>query len=378
MDAETFKFKLEGQDPATSARAGKITTSRGEIETPVFMPVGTAGAVKTLCSEDLLALDAKIILSNTYHLVVRPGLDVIEKAGGLHKFMNWNRPILTDSGGYQVFSLKETRKVTDEGVEFRSHVNGDKLMFTPESVIAAQKTIGSDIIMPFDECVMHPCPKDDAAKAMVRTHEWLARSMAAHEKNNGSQALFGIVQGSVHPDLREESAKFIAAADVAGSAIGGLSVGEPAETMYAMLDCICPHLPQDKPRYLMGVGTPENIVEAVSRGVDMFDCVIPTRNARNGQVFTSRGRVHYKAGEYKNSADIALDPDCGCFVCKNYSRAYLRHLFNANEITALRLATYHNLYFYLNMMQEIRAAIVAGNFAAWRKTFLAGVTEENH
>jgi len=373
-----MKFELITKDPGCEARLGNIRTPHGEIRTPAFMPVGTQGTVKGLLPEQVRSLGADIILGNTYHLYLRPGHSLIAALGGLHKFMNWNRPILTDSGGYQVFSLKETRKVTDEGVEFRSHVNGDKLMFTPESVIAAQKTIGSDIIMPFDECVMHPCPKDDAAKAMVRTHEWLARSMAAHEKNNGSQALFGIVQGSVHPDLREESAKFIAAADVAGSAIGGLSVGEPAETMYAMLDCICPHLPQDKPRYLMGVGTPENIVEAVSRGVDMFDCVIPTRNARNGQVFTSRGRVHYKAGEYKNSADIALDPDCGCFVCKNYSRAYLRHLFNANEITALRLATYHNLYFYLNMMQEIRAAIVAGNFAAWRKTFLAGVTEENH
>lgn len=368
-----FKFILEHQDKNSGARAGRIVTARGEIETPIFMPVGTVGAVKALSTEDLETLKAQIILGNTYHLYVRPGLDVIEKAGGLHKFMAWDRPILTDSGGYQVFSLQENRKITKDGVTFRSHIDGDTLTFNAESVMAAERTIGADIIMPFDDCPPYPCERKDMEKAMKHTHEWLDRAIKDHKEHGTKQALFGIAQGGCFDDLRLESAARVAESDTAGFAVGGLSVGEPMPEMYRILDALKPVLPLKKPRYLMGVGMPENIVEAVDRGFDMFDCIVPTRHARNGQVFTSKGRVHYKAGQYREAADRPLDPHCRCFVCRRYSISYLRHLFNCGEITVMRLATYHNVYFYLNMMRKMREAILRDAFAEWKTGFLAGL-----
>ncbi|MFH0922049.1 MAG: tRNA guanosine(34) transglycosylase Tgt [Fibrobacterota bacterium] len=370
-----FQFSIEQQDTGSRARTGRIMTAHGEIETPVFMPVGTLGAVKALSNEDLRALDASIILGNTYHLVTRPGLGALKKAGGLHRFMGWERPLLTDSGGYQVFSLKHNRKITEDGVRFQSHVNGDTLMFTPESVMEAERVIGADIIMAFDECAPFPCEKKEAAEAMGRTHRWLLRCVKNHAESGSLQALFGIIQGSVYDDLRKESADFVSQSGTPGIAIGGLSVGEPAADMYRITELIASRVRRDCPLYLMGVGTPENIVEAVSRGVDMFDCVLPTRNARNGQVFTSLGRRHYKAGEYKEAFDRPLDPNCGCKVCKNHSLGYLRHLFNCGEITALCLATYHNVHFYLTMMKEIRAAIRQDRFTAWKEGFLGRMAE---
>jgi queuine tRNA-ribosyltransferase len=370
-----FTFSTETQDPCTRARTGCITTSRGRIETPAFMPVGTLAVVKALSNEDLKALDASIILGNTYHLYVRPGLDLIQKAGGLHGFMNWDRPLLTDSGGYQVFSLQETRKITDEGVRFQSHVTGDRILFTPESVMEAERIIGADIIMAFDECAPFPCEKSEAAVAAARTHRWLDRCLHNHRASQSQQALFGIIQGGVYDDLREESTDFVSRSGTDGIAIGGLSVGEPSFDMYRITELVSGRVRRDCPLYLMGVGMPENIVEAVSRGVDMFDCIVPTRHARNGQVFTSRGRLHYKAGEYKALFDQPLDPRCDCFVCKNYSLGYLRHLFNCGDISVMRLATYHNIHFYLSMMRAMRAAIREGRFAAWKSEFLTRLSE---
>jgi queuine tRNA-ribosyltransferase len=368
-----FKFIVEHEDKKTRARAGRIVTPHGEIETPVFMPVGTVGSVKTQCTQDLVPLGAQFILGNTYHLFVRPGTDLIKKAGGLHKFMAWPGAVLTDSGGYQVFSMQEKRKVTDEGVLFQSHVDGDRLHFTPESVVQAQKDLGADIIMAFDECPPFPCPKDHAAQAMQRTHQWLERCVAAHRANPADQALFGIIQGGVYDDLRAESAAFVLKAMVDGIAIGGVSVGEPMEEMYRIANLVARQVPRQKPLYLMGIGLPENIVETAAMGVDMFDCVLPTRNARNGQVFTSQGKLAYKAGEHREALDRPLDPGCACFVCKNYSLGYLRHLFNCGELTALRLASYHNLYFYLNMMRDMRNAILRDEFSEWKARFIGGL-----
>jgi queuine tRNA-ribosyltransferase len=350
-----------------------MVTPHGEIETPVFMPVGTVGSVKTQCTEDLVPLGAKIVLGNTYHLVIRPGTDLIKKAGGLHRFMNWPGAVLTDSGGYQVFSMAEKRKVTDDGVVFQSHVDGARLDFTPESVVQAQKDIGADIIMAFDECPPFPCEKDLAARAMRRTHRWLDRCVAAHRADPAGQALFGIIQGGVYDDLRAESSAFVSKSAVDGIAIGGVSVGEPMEEMYRVANLAAQQVPRQKPLYLMGIGLPENIAEGVAMGVDMFDCVLPTRNARNGQVFTSQGKLAYKAGEHREALDRPLDPACGCFVCKNYSLGYLRHLFNCGELTALRLASYHNLYFYLNMMHDMRGAILRDEFSEWKARFTGGL-----
>jgi len=368
-----FKFIVEHEDRETKARAGRIITAHGEIETPIFMPVGTIGAVKAMDSRDMEEMGAQIILGNTYHLFVRPGLDIIEKAGGLHGFANWKKPILTDSGGFQVFSLKDWRKITEEGVNFQSHFDGARHMFTPESVIEAERRIGADIIMPFDECVAHPCEKKDADAAMKRTHRWLERSIRAFKEKPGYQAHFGIIQGSVFEDLRMESSEYVSNADVDGIAIGGLSVGEPIPDMYRLTETIKKVVRPDKPLYLMGVGTPTNLIESVTRGVDMFDCVMPTRNARNGMVFSSQGRVHYKDGKYKELTDRPLDPNCDCFVCRNYSISYLRHLFNCGELTVLRLASYHNLYFYLKTMKEMRQAIMNDCFSDWRREKLAAI-----
>lgn len=367
-----IKFIVEHEDKKTKARAGRLITPHGEIETPIFMPVGTLGAVKGLGSEDLEDIGAQIILGNTYHLFARPGLDIIGKAGGLHNFMQWNKPLLTDSGGYQVFSLKDFRKITEEGAHFQSHVDGSKHWFTPESVVEAQRIIGSDITMPFDECVAFPCEKGEAAGAMHRTHRWLDRAIKAFRANPGRQALFGIIQGSTFEDLRLESTAYVSNADVDGIAIGGLSVGEPAEQMYQHTEVVANAVRRDKPLYLMGVGTPTNLIESVSRGVDMFDCVMPTRNARNGMVFTSQGRLHYKDGKYKEEVNRPLDPACSCPVCRKYSVAYLRHLFKCGHLTVLRLATLHNLYFYLATMREMRKAILEDRFTEWKLETLAG------
>ena len=366
-----MKFELLGT--AGAARRGRLHLNHGTVETPVFMPVGTVGAVKALSTEDLEDLKATVILGNTYHLTVRPGLDVVGKAGGLHAFMGWKGPILTDSGGYQVFSLREKRKTTKDGVTFRSHIDGTKITFTPESVMAAERVIGADIIMPFDDCPPYPCAKKDMEKAVSRTHEWLERAIKDHAEHGSEQALFGIAQGGCHDDLRKESVARIAESETSGLAVGGLSVGEPIPEMYRMLETLRPLLPDKKPRYLMGVGMPENIAEAVGNGFDMFDCIVPTRHARNGQVFTSRGRVHYKAGQYREAVDAPLDPSCGCFVCRRYSLAYLRHLFNCGEITVMRLATYHNVYFYLAMMRRMREAILKDAFTQWKKEFISGL-----
>jgi len=348
-----FNFTVLKNSSQTKARHGKIVTAHGEIETPVFMPVGTKGAVKTLTTQHLLELNAPIILGNTYHLMLRPGTQILEKANGLHNFMGWERPILTDSGGFQVFSLADLNKITDAGVHFQSHIDGSKHFLGPIESMQIQKSIGSDIVMAFDECIPYPASRAQAESALQRTHEWATRcrEYTLHSHQN----LFGIVQGGVYPDLRLASAAFLNKLDFEGYAIGGLSVGEPAETMYEIIDQIEPLLPQNKPRYLMGVGTPRNIIEAVMRGIDMFDCVMPTRNARNGTAFTWQGKLIIKAGRY--SEDFSpLDPELD-FYASRYSKAYVRHLFNVNEITALTLATLQNLAFYLDFMQKIRQAI---------------------
>lgn len=352
----SIKFQLLKKDTNTKARLGIIETAHGRIETPVFMPVGTRGAVKTLTHQQLLDIDAQIILGNTYHLMLRPGTAIIEQAGGLHKFINWNRPILTDSGGYQVFSLSDLNKVTEEGVYFQSHLDGSKHFLGPRESMQVQKILGSDIVMAFDECSPYPCEYEEAKKAMHRTHRW-AKECRDFELQP-HQNLFGIVQGSTYPDLRRESAEYLTKIDFEGFAIGGLSVGEPAQEMNAMIDVVEPLLPEGKPRYLMGVGTPRNMIEAVMRGVDMFDCVMPTRNARNGTAFTWGGKVQIKAGRYANDF-TPLDPELDCYTSQ-FSKAYLRHLLNVDEITGLTLISLHNLAFYLDFMRRLRQAIHGG------------------
>jgi len=355
--------------PSTSGRLGRIETSHGVINTPIFMPVGTQATVKTLSPADLRELNAEIILSNTYHLFLRPGHELIRDFGGLHGFMNWDRPILTDSGGFQVFSLAELRKVTDDGVIFQSPVDGGaKHLFTPEFAMEVQEALGADIIMAFDECIPFPATKDYAQEAMDRTHRWAKRCRAA-KKDNG-QALFGIVQGGMYPDLRKQSAETLVDIGFEGYAIGGLSVGETKPLMYEMMDATVPSLPADKPRYLMGVGTPEDLVEGVDRGIDMFDCVMPTRNARNGTFFTSFGKVSIRNSRYERDKG-PLDPECGCYTCRTFSRAYLRHLFNAGEVLALRLGTIHNLAFYLGLMKDVRKSLDEGRFREFKKEFLS-------
>jgi queuine tRNA-ribosyltransferase len=367
-----FTFSLTTKGVGTRGRLGKIATSHGEVTTPVFMPVGTQASVKTLSPADLREIGAEIILSNTYHLFLRPGHELIRDFGGLHGFMNWDRPVLTDSGGFQVFSLAELRKVTDEGVTFQSHVDGGaKHFITPEYAVEIQEALGADIIMAFDECIPYPATRDYAQESMDRTHRWAKRCREA--KKETGQALFGIVQGGMYPDLRKRSAETLVDIAFEGYAIGGLSVGETKPLMYEMIEATEPHLPADKPRYLMGVGTPEDLVEGVDRGIDMFDCVMPTRNARNGTFFTSFGKMAIRNSRYERDKG-PLDPECGCYTCRTFSRAYLRHLFNAGEVLALRLGTIHNLTFYLGLMCRIRKSIEEGRFKEFKKQFLEART----
>ena len=365
-------FTLNSTD--NSARRGEVTTAHGKIQTPAFMPVGTSGAVKALISSDLEECGAEIILGNTYHLYLRPGIEVIKKMGGLAKFNSWNKPTLTDSGGFQVFSLRDIAKITDEGVKFQSHIDGSYHMFTPESVMEIEHAIGADIIMAFDQCVEYPADLKLAQHGVDRTYAWAKRCITRHNElleSGGSDYahLFGIVQGSTYKDLRTQSAEQIVSLDFVGNAIGGLSVGEPKDEMEEMLAHTIQYLPTDKPRYLMGVGYPEDILMAVSHGVDMFDCVLPTRNARTGYVFTSEGPLVYRNAE-NTLEDKPLDPNCDCKVCRRYSRSYIRHLYNQKEITGIILATYHSTYFFQKLMQNIRKSIESNCFDLFRKEFL--------
>ncbi|HOH55245.1 MAG TPA: tRNA guanosine(34) transglycosylase Tgt [Paludibacteraceae bacterium] len=364
-------FEILYTDSRSKARAGKITTDHGTIETPIFMPVGTAGTVKTVHFRELENdIHAQIILGNTYHLYLRPGTEILESAGGLHKFIGWNRPILTDSGGFQVFSLTGIRKLKEEGVLFQSHIDGSKHFFTPEITVDIQRTIGADIIMALDECTPGTADFQYAKKSMELTHRWLLRGIEHFDtvlpKYGYSQTFFPIVQGCVYPDLRRESAKFIADQNRDGNAIGGLAVGEPTEKMYEMIEIVNEILPENKPRYLMGVGTPQNILESIERGVDMFDCVMPTRNGRNGMLFTSQGVINIKNAKWKNDFS-PLDETGTSFVDKAYSKAYVRHLFAANELLGLQIASIHNLAFYLWLMNEARIHIQQGDFSPWKK-----------
>ncbi len=367
-------FDLLKKDEQSKARAGLLHTEHGSIETPIFMPVGTAGSVKGVHQQELREdVQAQVILGNTYHLYLRPGTEVIEKAGGLHCFMNWERPILTDSGGYQVYSLSGSRKIKEEGVRFQSHIDGSYHFFTPERAIDIQRSIGADIIMAFDECTPFPCDYGYARRSMEMTHRWLKRCMVQMEetqpKYGYEQALFPIVQGSVYKDLRMQSAHVIAEANAVGNAIGGLSVGEPDEELYGMTDVVCGILPEEKPRYLMGVGTPVNLLECIALGVDMFDCVMPSRNARHGMLFTSEGIINIKNNKWESDFS-PLDPNGTAFVDKVYSKAYLRHLVKAKEPLAIQIATIHNLAFYLSLMQEARKHILAGTFIQWKNAMV--------
>ena len=364
-------FDLVANDPHTKARAGVVHTAHGAIETPIFMPVGTAGTVKAVQQRDLKNdVQAQIILGNTYHLYLRPGLDVLRQAGGLHKFNGWDRPILTDSGGYQVYSLSGTRKIKEEGVKFRSHIDGSQHLFSPEGVMDIQRTIGADIIMAFDECTPWPCEYDYAARSLDMTHRWLKRCIQRFDSTEGhygySQTLFPIVQGSTFKDLRVKSAEFIAEQGREGNAIGGLSVGEPADMMYEMTELVCDILPKDKPRYLMGVGTPANILENIALGVDMFDCVMPTRNARNGMLFTTQGIMNVT--NLKFATDFTpIDPVLEGAASNFYTRAYVRHLFQCQEMLGPQIASAHNLTFYLWLVKEARKEIIAGTFGPWKE-----------
>ena len=378
-----LKLNIVGKDANSKARAGYFETDHGVVETPIFMPVGTQGTVKAV-NQSYLENDikAQIVLSNTYHLYLRPGTEILEKAGGLHKFINWNKPILTDSGGYQVFSLSELRKLKSNGVEFRSHLDGSKHLFTPEKVINIERSIGSDIMMVLDECTPYPCDYEYAKNSTKLTSNWAILNKAAFENSvplyGHKQFLFGIIQGSVYKDLRELSAKNLIDIGFDGYAIGGLAVGEPAEKMYEMVDFTTDFTPENQPRYLMGVGRPENILEAIERGVDMFDCVMPTRNARNSYLFTSNGILSMRNAKYKDEFRT-IDEKCDCYTCKNYSRAYLRHLFVAKEILALELASIHNLHFYLNLVKQARQRIIDGDFKEWKESLInkISVNEKN-
>ncbi|MFA5417359.1 MAG: tRNA guanosine(34) transglycosylase Tgt [Bacteroidales bacterium] len=373
-----MEFKLLSRDPKSAARAGEITTDHGSIHTPIFMPVGTAGSVKGLHIQDVKQdVKAEIILGNTYHLYLRPGLDVLKKAGGLHQFNGWDRPILTDSGGYQVYSLAERRKLTKEGVVFQSHIDGSKHNFTPERVMDIERTIGADIIMAFDECTPYPCDYQYAANSLDITHHWLDRCVEQVKNTEPlygyHQSLFPIVQGSTYKDLRIKSAEYIASKGADGNAIGGLSVGEPVDDMYEMTDLVCRILPDDKPRYLMGVGTPANILESIALGIDMFDCVMPTRNGRNGMLFTSEGIINIKNEKWRDDFSL-LDINGVSMVDSQYTRAYLRHLIISKEILGAMIASQHNLAFYLWLVRQAREHIIAGDFASWKNTMVAKVT----
>jgi queuine tRNA-ribosyltransferase len=362
-----LEYKLLYESKECNARLGEIHTPHGVIETPIFMPVGTKATVKTMTPEELKELEAQIILSNTYHLYLRPGHNLIKEAGGLHKFMNWDRPILTDSGGFQVFSLGKLRKITEEGVVFKSHIDGSEHFISPEKAVEIQNCLGSDIMMAFDECTPYPATYEYAKKSMERTTRWAKRCKDAH-KNTEKQALFGIVQGSMFKDLRLESLKQLVDLDLPGYALGGLSVGEPAEIMNEVLDYMVHEMPRNKPRYLMGIGSPDYIFEAVERGIDMADCVMPTRMARNGSFLTSKGKLAIKNAVHRNDFG-PIDDECQCYCCKNYSRAYLRHLFKENEILGARLATIHNLFFLINLMKNIRISIKEEKFLEFKKDF---------
>ncbi len=361
------RYELIKTCKQTGARLGRLHTPHGTIETPIFMPVGTQATVKSMTPEELNEIGAQIILSNTYHLYLRPGHELIKKAGGLHNFMKWDKPILTDSGGFQVFSLGPLRKITEEGVEFRSHIDGSKHMLTPEKAMEIQMALGSDIMMAFDECAPYLADREYVKKSLERTTRWLQRCKDAHT-NSENQALFGIVQGGMYRDLREQSAKEITAIDLPGYAIGGLSVGEPKELMYEVLDYTVPLLPENKPRYLMGVGTPDVLLEGVLRGVDMFDCVLPTRIARNGTALTSQGKVVVRNATYAEDF-TTLDPECDCYTCRNYTKAYIRHLIKTNEILGARLLTIHNLHFLLKLMENVREAIKQDRLLDFKNEF---------
>ncbi len=374
-----MKFDLLKKDPQSKARAGSITTDHGVIETPIFMPVGTVASVKGVHQRELkLDINPDIILGNTYHLYLRPQTQILEKAGGLHKFMNWDRNILTDSGGYQVYSLSANRKIKEEGVKFKSHIDGSYHFFTPENVMEIQRTIGADIIMAFDECTPYPCDYNYAKRSMKMTHRWLDRCVNHLDKvpvkYGYDQAFFPIVQGSCYKDLRQQSAEYIANSDQVGNAIGGLSVGEPAEEMYAMTEIVCEILPEDKPRYLMGVGTPINILENIALGVDMFDCVMPTRNARNGMLFTANGTINIKNKKWEDDFS-PIDEMAITYVDTEYTKAYLRHLFAANEYLGKQIATIHNLGFYMWLVREARKHILAGDFRPWKEMMVKNMNQ---
>jgi len=372
--ARIMNFTVTAKDRLSKARAGQITTDHGVIQTPIFMPVGTAGTVKAVHQRELKDdVKAQIILGNTYHLYLRPGLSTIEQAGGLHKFNGWNLPILTDSGGYQVYSLSGARKIKEEGVTFRSHIDGSKHLFTPEAAMDIQRIIGADIIMAFDECTPYPCDYHYARRSIDMTHRWLQRCChrfdSTEPKYGYSQTLFPIVQGSVYKDLRIKSAEVISSFGREGNAIGGLSVGEPAEEMYAMTEVVCDILPQDKPRYLMGVGTPVNILENIALGIDMFDCVMPTRNARNGMLFTRNGILNMRNEKWKNDFS-AIDPESDLWVDREHSKAYLRHLIASGEMLGAQIASLHNLHFYLWLVQQAREKILSGEFYSWKESMV--------
>ena len=373
-----MKFDLQHKDKLSNARAGTITTDHGVIETPIFMPVGTIGSVKAVHFRELEEeIHAQIILGNTYHLYLRPGLDIIQKAGGLHRFIGWDKPMLTDSGGYQVYSLSGTRKIKEEGVKFQSHIDGSRHLFTPENVMDTQRVIGADIIMAFDECTPYPCEKNYAKASMHMTHRWLDRCIRRFDETEGvydyQQTLFPIVQGSTYPDLRKESAEYIAKKEMPGNAIGGLSVGEPAEEMYAMSELVCAILPSDKPRYLMGVGTPANILENIALGIDMFDCVMPTRNARNGMLFTKQGFINIKNKKW--ASDFSpIDAESEASTSRYHSKAYLRHLFVSGERLGGQIASIQNLSFYLWLVGEARKQIIAGTFSSWKEKMVRQVS----
>lgn len=369
-----FSYELIARDPGSRARAGRITTPHGTIHTPVFMPVGTQATVKTLDPSELEDAGAEIILGNTYHLFLRPGHELIQRMGGLHRFMSWSRPILTDSGGYQVFSLADLKTIREEGVTFQSHLDGARHLFTPESVMEIETALGADIIMPLDECTPYPCEYDYAKQSGAMTLRWAARSKKRFTElesgRRASQALFGIVQGSTYTDLRADSASALVEMGFDGYAIGGLSIGEPKSTMGDLIDLTLSFLPEDQPRYLMGAGTPEDLVDAVGRGLDMFDCVIPTREGRNGALYTRMGRININNARYKEDA-APIDDGCSCYACRTFTRAYLRHLYHAGEILGPRMGTLHNVHFFVGLTREMRQAIMNGRFGEWSKQFLA-------
>lgn len=364
-----IKYELIKKCKQTGARLGKVHTPHGSFDTPVFMPVGTQATVKGMSPDELKEIEAKIILSNTYHLYMRPGEDIVKEAGGLHKFMNWDRPILTDSGGFQVFSLSDLRDIKEEGVTFKSHIDGSKHFISPEKAIEIENTLGADIIMAFDECTPYPSDYNYAKNSLERTTRWAKRCKEAHKRPD-EQALFGIVQGSTYKDLRIQSANELLELDFSGYSIGGLSVGEPAEEMYEMLDVTVPILPEDRPRYLMGVGSPDYLIEGAIRGIDMFDCVLPTRIGRNGTVLTSRGKVIIRDAKYARDFG-KLDPECDCYTCRNFSRAYIRHLLKAQEVLGIRLTTWHNLRFLIKLMENVRQAIMDDRLMDFRNEFFS-------